>query len=84
VKVGTVVVVNETGGLGIVRSIYPKKKPWFGALEVQRSKGGTEFFQRYEVTQLYKPRKVKKEVSTNVTKNPSTKSRVLYQLATGW
>jgi len=85
-KVGTVVVVNETGELGIVESIYTVDDFWLcEMLELRTSKRGeTEFFMRPEVTQLYKPRMVKKEVSTNVTKNPSTQFDYYTQMVTDY
>lgn len=58
-KVGAVVVVKETGELGVVEASYPTNEMWCcEVLEVRTSEQGeTNFMGRSEVTQLYKPRR---------------------------
>ncbi len=57
-KVGTVVVVKETGQLGLVEAVVPPNEMWSDEwLMVRTSKRGEpEYFPRQDVTQIYKPR----------------------------
>jgi hypothetical protein len=60
-KVGTVVVVNETGDLGIVEVVYPRGYTYSCECLMVRinKRGEPRLFTRQEVTQIYRPRAVK-------------------------